>query len=308
VHNDYLNTLTDWGVVGAAIVTSAWVLLYAGVFKTWRFVRRTSDDSSTRYSNKLALVLGASVGLLAILVHSVVDFNMHVPANAILAVTLMALLGSSLRFATERHWRTAGLRIKWALTFALAAGFCYLSWQGVRRAREYACLERAETADDASPEQIAALQEAFSIEPQNESTACAIGEALRRESWQSGDDYKELAEKAMKWFKRGTELNRYDDSNYLGCGMCLDWIGKHAAAGPYFEHAVELDPNSYFPNAYMGWHQVQLGDYAAARVWLERSYDLEWQNNPIAVSYLQITTGRMLEDAFNDHPSVLPTP
>jgi autotransporter-associated beta strand protein len=34
VHNDYLNTLTDWGIIGLALVSSAWVLLGRGIIKT----------------------------------------------------------------------------------------------------------------------------------------------------------------------------------------------------------------------------------------------------------------------------------
>ena len=53
-------------------------------------------------SNRHALFIGAACGhLLALAVHSLVDFNLHIPANAILGVTLLALLSTYLRFATE---------------------------------------------------------------------------------------------------------------------------------------------------------------------------------------------------------------
>ncbi len=38
-HNDYLNALAEWGVVGTGLVASAWVLLGLGVLKTWPCVR-----------------------------------------------------------------------------------------------------------------------------------------------------------------------------------------------------------------------------------------------------------------------------
>jgi O-antigen ligase len=102
-HNDYLNALAEWGVVGTGLVAAAWVLLGLGVLKTWPSVRgKPKGLGDEKNSNKFALVLGATLGLAAILVHSVVDFNMHIPANAILAIALMALLTSHLRFATDR--------------------------------------------------------------------------------------------------------------------------------------------------------------------------------------------------------------
>jgi tetratricopeptide (TPR) repeat protein len=306
VHNDYLNTLTDYGIVGAGIVAAALLLLFAGVIRTWKFVRGSPGDLGGRQSNKFALVLGASAGLLAILIHSLVDFNMHIPANAILAVTLMALLSGCLRFATERYWLTAGNGVKMLVTVALAAGFGYLTWQGARAAQEQVWLERAKKMEEASSEKIAALQKALSIEPHNWETARAIGEAFRLQSWEGTDDYKEQALEAMKWFKRAVELNSYDDSSVLRYGICLDQIDRHDEALTYFDRALRMDPNSYFDTAYMGWHYMRAGDYAAARVWFERSHRLEWQENPIADRSLPIVLRQMQEAATNSSLLNLP--
>ena len=35
VHNDYLNTLCEWGATGLAIIVAACALLYYGALKTW---------------------------------------------------------------------------------------------------------------------------------------------------------------------------------------------------------------------------------------------------------------------------------
>ena len=64
VHNDYINTLVDWGVVGAGLVAAACVLLAAGVWKTWRFVRRApADIGGKSSSSKFALRAGSFLGL-----------------------------------------------------------------------------------------------------------------------------------------------------------------------------------------------------------------------------------------------------
>jgi O-antigen ligase len=307
VHNDFLNTLTDWGIAGAAFVTSAWVLLYAGAFKTWRFVRKPDSDFGGRMSSKLALVLGASVGLLAILFHSAVDFNMHIPANAILAVTLMALLSGCLRFATGRYWIGIGFGARAALTLTLLAGLGYLGWQGAREAHENVWLDKARRLQQTVPIPMAALgatlEKAFAAEPMNFETAYWIGEAYRMQSWEGTGDYRELAEKAMDWFERGIKINPYDGYNFMRYGMCLDWLGRHAEAKSYFDRAVQLDPNGYFTAAHMGWHYVQVENYAAARAWFERSKRLESEDNPIAASYLQIVTQKLFENATNSSPA-----
>jgi hypothetical protein len=42
--------------------------------------------------------------------------------------------------------------------------------------------------------------------------------------------------------------------------------GPPRRSRPYFSRADALDPNGYFTAANIGWHYVQVGDYAAARV------------------------------------------
>jgi len=300
-HNEYLNVLVDWGVAGAAIVAAALGSLFWGVLKAWKYVRKSENEFATNRSNKFAFVLGAAIGLLALLLHSSVDFNMQIPANAILAVSLMALLSSHLRFATERFWVSGRLWLKLLASAVLLAGAAYLGYQEVRLGREYVLLERAERLRKSSPipaaELAATLEKAFAAEPMNFETAWSIGEAYRVQSWPGPQDYAALAGKAMEWFARGMRLNRFDGYNHLYYGMCLDKLDRHDEAGVCFNRANELDPNGYFTAAWIGWHYLQLDDYAAARCWFERSLKLQWKDNSVAVTYLKIVNARLLEAA-----------
>ncbi len=314
VHNDYLNTLVDWGVVGTVLVAAAWGLLGWGVVRTGSSVRLSSGDLGSRSgSNKFAFVAGASLGLLAILIHSAVDFNMQIPANAILVVALMAMLSGHLRFATERWWSRVGIWSKLVISSMLAAGVVYLAPQAWRQAAEFVWLDRAARAPSFSVEQIALLKRAFAIDPMNPDTAYKIGEACRRQSQEGGDyyagqqgaNYRRLAEQAMEWFQRGMKLNPWDSRNYSGYGWCLDWLDRQGESAPYFSKAEELDPNSYFNLNSIGLHYVQLGDFAAAKPWFERSLHLEWDDNPIARNYLAIADLRLREAATNEISSKL---
>jgi len=125
------------------------------------------------------------------------------------------------------------------------------------------------------------------------------------QSFDGGDNYEPLAKTAMEWFSRGMKLNPYDGYNYLSYGMCLDWLDRHDEAEPYFNRADALDPNSYFIAANIGWHYVQTGDYAAARPWLQRSLKLQWDENPTARSYLDLTEQKLRDNAAgkNDRPA-----
>ena len=296
-HNDYLNLLADWGAVGGIIVLTGMVMFGAGLRKTWKYVRPAENDFGRGMSNRFAFFLGASAGLLALAVHSVVDFNLHIPANAILGVTLLALLSSNLRLATERHWLGARLPVKMLATLTLVAGVAYLSCKGWRRGREAAWLAQAERLPNFSPERAAAWKKAFDVEPMNFETAYNIGEAYRVQSFDGGQNYEDLAKTAIQWYARGMKLDPHNGYNYLRYGMCLDWLEKQDEAGPYFNHADALDPNGYYTAANVGWHYIQAGNYAAARPWLERSMRLEWHGNDIARSYLDIVERKLVENA-----------
>lgn len=80
-HNDYLQTLSDAGIVGALLGLSFLVLLFRR-----GLARRETDDLFRR-----GVATGALVGCFAVLVHSFFDFTLHTAANALLFLTLAAL-------------------------------------------------------------------------------------------------------------------------------------------------------------------------------------------------------------------------
>lgn len=293
VHNDYLNTLADFGLIGLALVLSFIFLFYMGVFKTWRFVQRSPNDLGTKSSNKAAFVLGGSLGALALIFHSFVDFNMQIPANAILALTLIALVTNYIRFATETFWSSLGLARKIFLTVVGLAGLFYLAPQIAQRVHENSLLTQAAGKDDFSEEKLALLKKAFVVEPKNFETAYSIGRILRSRSLAGNRGYESLAQEAMKWFQRSIDLNPFYPFSFVGYGMCLDWLDKNEEAAKYFAQAARLDPNGYYTLALQGWHLLQLGDYPGAKKLFERSEIL--QPNLIAESYLEIIERKLSE-------------
>jgi O-antigen ligase len=81
-HNDYLEMLAETGVLGGACMLGFIVLL------AWRGLSNLraaiSPDSRSLYS-------GALVGCTGLLIHSMVDFNLHIPSNALLFLLLAAM-------------------------------------------------------------------------------------------------------------------------------------------------------------------------------------------------------------------------
>ncbi len=296
-HNDYLNLLADWGATGGVIVLAGLGIFMTGLRQTWPHVRREENTFGSGQSNRFAFFLGATGGLTALAVHSAMDFNLHIPANALIGATLLGLVTSNQRFATERHWVRARLPLKLAATGVLGLAAIGLGAQEWRRSHETLWLARAEQYDYFSPARAAALEQAYAAEPGNFQTAYEIGECFRTQSFTGGADYARLARQAMDWYARAIQVNPHDGYSYLRTGMCLDWLGRPAEAGKYFSAAEARDPNGYYLVANIGWHQIQVGDYAAARQWFRRSLKLEWENNNTARNYLQICEERLAEQA-----------
>lgn len=294
VHNDYLNTLADWGAIGLALVLAMLLAFYRGVFRCWKFVQHSSNDLSSKPSNRSALVMGGAVGITALALHSFVDFNMHIPANAILAVTLVAVVSSYLRFASERYWVSVRPLSRTVIALIAIAGIGYLGATGVHRFREYLHLDRYQSGTtDAA--RIAELESAFAVENHNSETAYLVGEIKRLKSWKLEPDWKDLATSAIEWFKKTIAINPHSARARIRLGMCLHWLDRHQEAAPYFEEALKLDPNGYYTLAHMGWHYVQFEQWAKAKDYFERSLWAKPNDNKIASTYLRIVTARMEE-------------
>lgn len=83
-HNDYLQLLSDAGLIGGLI--GLWFL-----FELFRIARRQFQQLERARSNDRALMLGGYVALLGIAVHSLLDFNLQIAANALLFLFVLAL-------------------------------------------------------------------------------------------------------------------------------------------------------------------------------------------------------------------------
>ena len=80
-HNDYLQVLTDAGIVGL-IIGAAFLFL---LFKTGL------KNVNTKNTFRRGVAVGALAGCFAVLVHSFFDFVLHTTAVSVLFLTLMAL-------------------------------------------------------------------------------------------------------------------------------------------------------------------------------------------------------------------------
>jgi O-antigen ligase len=81
-HNDYLEWLLEAGL-GAALLIAAGLVFY---LRQWGRVWRRGEWTPFRFAQ-----VGAGIALLLMLLHTLVDFNLRIPANAVLTAFLAAV-------------------------------------------------------------------------------------------------------------------------------------------------------------------------------------------------------------------------
>ena len=94
-HNDYLQVLSDAGIIGAALGLFFIIALFR-----MGFARRETDDEFRR-----GVATGALAGCFAVLVHSFFDFTLHTTSNALLFLVLAALATLNGRVEIKRSRR-----------------------------------------------------------------------------------------------------------------------------------------------------------------------------------------------------------
>jgi O-antigen ligase len=91
-HDDYVQFATDAGVIGLG-------LLGLVVLSTFVIALRTLYERRDPLCRGIAF--GATMGIIAIMIHSWVDFNLQIPANAFTFVVLLALGWAA--YSMNRH-------------------------------------------------------------------------------------------------------------------------------------------------------------------------------------------------------------
>ncbi|MCP4349214.1 MAG: hypothetical protein GY795_27355 [Desulfobacterales bacterium] len=94
-HNDYLHFISEIGLLIVPVIVWMIFVLYKKGFKKLK----------NRSRLVRGITLGAMSGVTSMLIHSIIDFNLHIPSNALLFTVMTALTAAPLPELTKRQSR-----------------------------------------------------------------------------------------------------------------------------------------------------------------------------------------------------------
>jgi O-antigen ligase len=279
-HNDYVNTLSDYGIVGSAIVL-AFLLAVA-----WFLFRGRSAVNER-------LILSRRLGwaaLAAMAVHEVVDFNLHLPACAL---AFFAILG----LATSRTYRERepGTFLRalpgWGAVVVAVVVVVIGTDKAARTIRGIEVLNVP--AEELRAQDIEAIlaqgNEGFSIDPAASSYLVRYGDVLRvraaefrkpvpgetaAQRLERMRQLERIGRQSILFYDRALKASPMNDTLLIKKGLILDAMGHEQAAYLHYQGALEARPKSRFFHQCMAYHLWKRGYAEEARQHLEVAVSL----------------------------------
>ncbi len=293
VHNDYLELLCEYGIIGAlAMAAFLGAHLSAGITGMRRIVRYKLEPTRRIYSNELALVIGALSAIGALMVHSIVDFNLHIPANTLVIAFLLSILSAPTNDAGRAaSVETATLIAKSLRWLAPVAGI-YLIVFGLPliRAEYYAERARVSLRDGDYTGAVSYAEQAVATERKNPDIYFYLAESkhfLALDQNLPASERDRLGIETIAALKAGLDLFPKDLRLLLKLGRTYDQLGRFDDGDLIFERAVDADPNFTNTYAYLGFHLQLQGKLRAAETEYKKALSIAKEGNPLAAAGLR---------------------
>jgi O-antigen ligase len=274
-HNDYLELLAEYGAAGAAGLL---FFLGAHLSAGWRAFRRLSLGSrlapmiGPASSNSAAWNIGALAAVASLLVHSVFDFNLHIPANTFLLAFVFGTLANTGRnLHAGEDLPPARFRLLDLLPrLALPGLGLWIIVAGLPRLPgEYYC-EQARIALR-NKDYLVALHEAelgLAHEHQNPDLYFYLGEARQSIAGDHPDNdplARSFRQAAIEPYRAALSLYPEDSPVLLRLGEVLTRLHDFGAADAVFQQALKWDPHSATVYTYDGFFLQRAGRSAEAK-------------------------------------------
>lgn len=247
-HNDYLNTLSDYGAVG-------FVLFFGvGAGLIWRCAR-SREPRARDWLDEPKVAGALMAGAVAFVLQLFVDFHFKIPALAMAFAIIAALI-------VQRAWparpvadRSSGARRAGGWMVALAAVGATAMWvtpfyraEAIRYSARQA-VNRLAVTSPTPAEQRATLEQAradfrraVEIEPSNAQAWSDLSYSIALWAHVESGRTAELGREAEQAAAKALALSNVASEFWLRRGVALDMQGRQSEAGAAFVQALLLAP------------------------------------------------------------------
>lgn len=302
VHDDYLQLLADYGLVGMGLFLLLLIThLRAGGIS---FLKLTtpSPHSPDLQSDRLAMNIGSLSAVAAYMVHSLVDFNMQLPLNALMMTVVFAVLANAgTPFEDSRSQQSLG-GFRKSLRYSLPLLGLALLLYGIPMIRGEYLAERARIAlRDGHPQEALEWSRKGTIKTHdNPELYYYRGEAalelVMMGNPKGQSDLQDLKFESVSAFLSGLKVFPYDSRLALKLAQAQAVAGDYFSALESIDYAQRLDPNSAFVPAYKGIVHYYFNHLDEARVAFSQSVDLGGQGALIAQRGLKLVDHQEAEN------------
>ncbi|MFL6538257.1 MAG: O-antigen ligase family protein, partial [Chthoniobacterales bacterium] len=247
VHNDYLHLLAEYGLLGGAAMAAVIAFHLRHGFRSFaRLGPKRVAASQRLFSNGLALNIGALSSVAAYAVHEALDFNLHIPANALLMAFVFGVL-ANYGLVRERE-ATSVSRLDLVPRLGLGALAVLLICASARLFPGELFSERARMAvrDNRPAFAIVNATRGLKYDPQNPDLYYRLGEARMAIGDTIGDPIaaKSFYNDAAEALSTARSIAPQDETYAIELASALDSAERFSEAEWIFYEAMQLDPRS----------------------------------------------------------------
>lgn len=289
-HNDYLQLLGEFGLT--AIAGFAFFLA-VHLRSGWKFIAdviagRTEDADREapgfHGNNSLALTVGALCSVAAYMVHSIVDFNLHIPSNTLVMAFIFGSLANPFSVLLS-DTKSGGDRARKFLRYAplaLPALGLWLALAALPKWPAEQCADKSKVLlsdtqsllqPDVARRAADFARQGIGRDPKNiELYFClAYAAVALAEMAEDPAAQEEAYRQAIDAYERGLQIAPQDVNLVVELADVFDALKQFDRSGPLLRRALELDPVSWKVQLAYGAHLHLLGKLDEAEVHYNRA-------------------------------------